>query len=205
MNIKTKYPFLTDAENRKTFFRRIARYYPTLDPRYKEIERAYDFAKDGFRGKYREGGDRYFEHIRAVCLFLIVYLRVKDHRLIVALLLHDNVEDLPWWTLERIQKEFGDYIALLVEYMSKPSEEDYPDKTEREAVYHERFRFAPREFFLMKLCDRLHNILTLGSCPLLKRKRKIEETRKHYLPYAEDHLILLHELEEAVEEIEKTY
>lgn len=200
--MKEKYPFLNDAENRDSFFARIARYYPKSDFRYRLIERAYNYAKDAFRGKEREGGERYFEHIRAVTLFLLVYLRVKDYRLIIAALLHDNVEDIPSWTVERIRSEFDDYTAMLVEYLSKPSKE-FPDKIERDRVYHGRFKFAPREFFLIKLSDRLHNTLTLGSCTPEKIKRKIEETRTHYLPYAEEHLILIHEIEGAISEIEK--
>ncbi len=201
--MKYEYPFLSDAENRESFFARIARYYPRSDFRYQLIEKAYNCVKDAFRGKEREGGERYFEHIRAVALFLIVYLRVKDYRLIIAALLHDIVEDIPSWTIERVRLEFGSYVAMLVEYLSKPSEKEFPDKKERNHVYHGRFKFAPRDFFLVKLCDRLHNILTLVFCSKEKRDRKIEETRIHYLPYAEEHLILLHEIESAVSEIEK--
>ena len=40
--------FLTEAENRESFFRRISYFFPTLDPRYKEIERAYNTVKDAF-------------------------------------------------------------------------------------------------------------------------------------------------------------
>ena len=32
---------------------------------------------------------------------------------------------------------------------------------------------------------------------------KIEETKRHYLPYAEKHQILIHELEAAIKELEK--
>ncbi len=192
-------PFLTAAENRESFFARIALIYPPSDHRYQTIQRAYDAMKRDFREHFREDGTRYFEHLRAVCLILIEYLRVRDYRLIVAALLHDAVEDLPDWTIERVRREFGDYVAWLVEYMSKPSKKDYSEKTRRDHVYHSRFAAAPRELFLLKLPDRLHNLLTLDGCLPEKRERKIVETKQHYLPYAEQHLILLHELEEAVE------
>ncbi|MEK7642602.1 MAG: HD domain-containing protein [Patescibacteria group bacterium] len=196
--------FLKAAENRGTFFKRISCFFPTLDPRYKLIEKAYQIAKDAFRGIYRDDKEtRYFEHIRAVTLILIDYLRVKDYEIIVAALLHDIVEDIESWTIERVRIEFGDKVALLVEYMTKPPEEDYGSKTERDILYHSRFRFAPREFFLIKLADRLHNTLTLWSCTEEKRRRKIEETVKYYLPYAEEHFILYHELVEAIEVLEK--
>ena len=198
-----RFAFLSAAENRESFFKRIAFFFPTRDPRYKLILKAYNDAKDAFREKYREDGDRYFEHIRAVALIQIDYLRVKDHRIIVAGLLHDIVEDIPSWTVDRVQLEYGDEVALLVEYMTKPSKEQYPNKVERDNVYHSRFRFAPRDFFLVKLPDRLHNTITLWGCGDEKRKRKIAETRSYYLPYAEEHMILYHELMEALEQVEK--
>lgn len=197
-----KMSFLSEAENRETFFKRIASFLPTLDPRYQAIEKAYNCAKDAFRDKYRETGDRYFEHLRAVALILIEHLRVKDYRLIVAALLHDIVEDIPSWTIDRVRIEFDDEVALLVEWITKPSVEKFPLERERDRVYYNRFRFAPREFFLIKLSDRLHNLVTLWACAPEKQARKIDETRTHYLPYAEQHLILLYELEEALEQLE---
>jgi len=196
--------FLAQAENRETFFKRIASFLPTLDPRYKAIEKAYDFAKDAFREKYRKGGDRYFEHLRGVALILIDYLRVKNYRLIIAALLHDIVEDIPSWTIERIRGEFDDDVALLVEWLTKPPPEKFSSEEERDEAYYNRFAFAPREFFLIKLADRLHNLITLWPYPPKKRTRKIEETRRYFLPYAEQHLILLHELEEIVDKLEKS-
>lgn len=191
--------FLKAAENRESFFDRIALFLPRSDPRFKSIERAYDVAKDAFRGKFRDNcEERYFEHLRAVALILVEYLRVKDHELIIAALIHDIVEDIPYWTIERVRLEFGDRVAYLVDYMSKPALKNYTSKVLRNRAYHDRFAFAPREFFLLKLADRLHNVITLAGCAPEKRRRKIEETKLHYLPYAEIHLILLHELEEAI-------
>jgi len=196
-----KMSFLSGAENRETFFKRIASFLPTLDPRYQAIEKAYNCAKDAFRDKYRETGDRYFEHLRAVALILIEYLRVEDYRLIVAALLHDIVEDIPSWTIDRVRVEFDDEVALLVEWITKPSVEEFPSKEERNKVYYNRFRFAPREFFIIKLADRLHNLMTLWASTPEKQARKIDETKRYYLPYAEQYLILLHELEEALEQL----
>jgi len=191
--------FLTAAENKESFFHRVAFYYPSLDQRYKLIEKAYNDAKDAFREIYRDDGKtRYFEHVRAVTLILLDYLRVRDHEVIIAALLHDIVEDKPEWTIERVRNEYGDRVAYLVEYLTKPV--DIEDKKKREQVYHSRFEFAPREFFLIKLADRFHNMYTLWNCDADKRRRKIEETRRHYLPHAEKHLILLHELEEVLEQ-----
>ena len=194
---------LKGAKNRETFFRRIASFFAPMDPKYKAIENAYDYAKDAFRDVERENGDRYFEHLRAVTIILIDYLRVRDHEVIISALLHDIVEDIPSWTLERVRAEFGDRVALLVDYLSKPSVRDYPSKKERVKVYRNRFENAPREFFFIKLSDRLHNLLTMWSFSPEKRAAKIEETTRYYLSYAEKHIILIHELEEAIEELKR--
>lgn len=196
--------FLKQAENRKTFFRRVGMLFPMLSPQYQAIEKAYNASKDAFRGLKREQKDdkeniRYFEHLRAVALILMVHLRIKDHQLIIAALLHDIVEDIPSWNVIRVKAEFGHEIALLVEWLTKPPISEFNEsKEDRDGFYHKRFESAPREFFLIKLADRLHNVLTLYSCDMEKRTRKIEETKRYYLPYAEKHLILLHELEEAI-------
>ncbi|MEK7503617.1 MAG: HD domain-containing protein [Patescibacteria group bacterium] len=192
---------LKGAENRETFFRRIASFLPPMDPRYKLIERAYDAAKDAFHDKKRESGERYFEHLRAVAIILIDYLRKRDHILIIAALLHDIVEDNPSWTIERVRLEFGDDAALLVDYLSKPSKKDYPSEEERLKVYRDRFPNAPRGFFFIKLSDNLHNNLTIWQCSPEKIARKTEETKRYYLPFAEKECILLHELEAAVQEL----
>ncbi len=195
--------FLKAAENKQSFLKRIALIFPPLDPRYRLIEKAYNDAKDAFRGKMRDDNKtRYFEHIRAVTLIVIEYLRVRDYEVIIAALLHDIVEDNPNWTIERVEREYGSRVALLVQYLTKPFSE-YPDKEERELVYHSRFDAAPREFFLIKLADRLHNLYTLWSCTLEKRRRKIEETKQHYLPHAEKHFILYYEMLDLIEGHEK--
>lgn len=194
---------LANAKDRQSFFKIIASIYPTLDPRYKLIEKAYNDAKDAFRGKSRESGERYFEHLRAGALIQVVYLRVRDHRLTAAELLHDIVEDTPSWTIERVKEEYGNEIGLHLEWVTKP-EHIFSSKEECLRVYHSRFSEAPREFFLIKFPERLHNMLTLWPCSKEKQRRKIEETKRYYLPHAEKHLILLHELEAAIEELENT-
>lgn len=193
--------FLKEAENRESFFRRISRFFPSHDPRYKLIEKAYNTAKDAFRGVEREGGDRYFEHLRAVALILIDYLHVRDANIIAAALLHDIVEDIASWPIERVDLEFGEEIALMVEWVTKPPEAGFSSKEERNRMYDERLMQAPRDAILIKLADRLHNVITLWSCPPEKRARKIDETRMYYLPLAEKHWILYYELEEALENV----
>jgi len=190
--LKKRLSYFSKAENRESFFARIASLYPESDNRYLLIKKAYNTAKDAFCGECRESGERYFEHLRCVALILIDTLYVYRHSdayiLICAALLHDIVEDIPSWTITRVREEFGEEVAELVDWLTKRNAKEY----------HERFINAPRNFFLVKLPDRLHNLLTIWSCPRAKILRKIEETEKYYLPFAEQHLILARELHEAV-------
>ncbi|MDO8574585.1 MAG: HD domain-containing protein [bacterium] len=196
---------LKESENREVFFRRIASFLPPMDPRYRMIEKAYNYAKDAFRDMPpRETGERYFEHLRAVVLIQFDYLRLRNPILLTSGLLHDMTEDIPSWPIERVRLEFGDEVALLQDYLSKPSKEEYPLNEERLAVYHRRFESAPREFFLVKLPDRLHNLLTMWSLSPEKIASKIAETERYYLPHAEKYTILIHELEEALTELKRT-
>lgn len=191
---------LEGDENKETFFARIERLWPCLDNQHRLIKKAYNDAKDAFRDKFRDDGEtRYFEHIRAVALIVIDYLRVVDADAIIAALMHDIVEDCPQWTVDRVRAEYGDRVALYVDYLSKPEMED---KQERNYVYHDRLTRAPRAVLLIKLADRLHNLLTLWNCSDDKKIRKIEETRRYYLPLAEREIVLFHELLAAVAELE---
>ena len=188
---------LKSSYDRESFFDIVGSIYPTLDWRYKMIEKAYKDAKKAFKGHFRDSGERYFEHLRAVALIVILYLRVRDYRLIVVALLHDIVEDRPEWTIERVAKEYGEDIAVLVEWCTKPGGENST------RIYHERFALAPREFFLVKMADRLHNLLTMWTLEKDHIRKKVEETRIHYLPYAEEHFILIHELEAILQKLEE--
>lgn len=192
---KEHMPFLMAAENRETFFRRVAGFLPELDPGHRAIRKAYDTTKDVFRDVRRDSGERYFEHLRGVALIDLEYLEIRDYEIIVAGFLHDIVEDKPKeWSIQRIRNEFGDRVALLIQYLSQPKESEFASKQDAEDAYHARFEFAPRDFFVIKLADRLHNLLTLGTRPRHKQIAKIKETEQFYMPYARRHLILLPEL-----------
>ncbi len=198
--LQTIVALLKVGQCRETFFSIISTIYPTLDWRYKLIEKAYDDADRAFEEKYRDSGELYFEHLRGVAMILIAWLYVTDYRVIIAALLHDIVEDCPRWPISRLRKEYGDEIAELVEWMTKPDITLCGGSKEEVArVYHNRFEYAPRDFFLIKMADRLHNLITLWvGYPTEKRALKILESRICYLPWARKHLILHREMAEAL-------
>jgi len=182
-------------ENRKAFFRRVTEYYPPRSKEYGLIKLAYDYAKDGFRGKNRKDDiTRSFEHPRGACLILMDYLGIVKPWMIIALLLHDVVEDLDEWTVGRIEEIFGRKVARMLERLTKPSEKDGYSKEEALRVYFQWFTTAKRSFFVLKLCDRLYNLLTIESLSPAKQREMIQETKTYFVRYARKYGILYREI-----------
>ncbi len=197
---KKRMPFLFVEETKETFFRRIKRLYSPFDTKYRDIELAYELAEYEFRKVTRAGGGSYFEgHLVPVALILIDYLEVRDHELIISALLHDIIEDVPEQTGESLGHLFGRRVANIVMSVSEPKAEECGSKEVAERIFHSRFEFASRDFFVVKNPDWLQNLITLGARPRDKQIAKIAETERHYVPQARKHLILLPELREVVQ------
>jgi (p)ppGpp synthase/HD superfamily hydrolase len=196
----------TDKPDREAFFGVVGRYFPTGSTDYLLVENAYNTAKDAFRDVQRENGERYFEHLRCVALILMVYLRVRDANVIAAALLHDIVEDITNWSQERIATLFNQVIGELVWWVSKPSISNFGgDKEARNRAYHQTLARAPRDALLIKLADRLHNLITLWAMSIDDQRRKISETQDFYLPIAEKETVLIHEIEAAIAEVRASW
>ncbi len=200
--MEPKLAFLRDTESRDTFFARIAKMFPRGDMRYKRIERAYDIAKNAFRDKYRDGGERYFEHLRATTLIAIVHLRVREPNVIVALLLHDIIEDIKDWTYERVHLTFNEDVADLVWWVSSEKFPEHANGEDQDRSYHQKLAEAPRLAILIKVCDRLHNLMSMWTHDPARIQRKIKETRDFILPLAEKHQLMIHELEDTLTMLE---
>lgn len=154
----------------------------------------------------RESGERYFEHLRSVSLILILYLRVRNADVIAAALLHDILEDIDGWTQDRVALVFNQKVAELVFLVSKEDISKYNgDNEERNRDYHRKLGTAVRDAVIIKLADRLHNIITLWGTSKEKQRRKVRETQDFYLPIAEKHFILVHELEAALKEVMESW
>ncbi|NTW14497.1 MAG: hypothetical protein HGA31_05725 [Candidatus Moranbacteria bacterium] len=190
------------GENRETFFNYIAEYWPRRSKQYKKIKRAYDYAKDGFRDKFRKDNvTRYFEHPRAATLVLVRWLGIIDPDEIVEMILHDNPEDLDEWTLERCEGAFSKKNARGLERLTKLSEEDGYSWQDAKRIYYQWFETAGRKFFRKKNCDRLVNILTSDVLPLEKQEELADETERYFIPYAKKFGVLYQELLAGIKEI----
>ncbi len=158
------------------------------------IGEAYKASKEAFRGKKRKRGERYFEHCRAVPLILMDFVGVRDWQSIIAALMHDAIEDCGW-TKERLASEFGEEVAFIVDGVSMP-EGDFPNREARMEAYHQKFLAAAEKdvrVILVKLADRLHNLITCDALSDENQLRMVEETETIYLPLAKKHGVLWRE------------
>ena len=138
---------------------------------------AYNFSKYGHRGQERDNGDRYFEHPRRVALILIDELKIYDHEMIIAALLHDIEEDSYILTWDRIQKDFGDRALGFIKLLTKQLGQKLED-------YLLALQQADEAAQLLKLADRLDNVRDMKGCTEEKRKRYLLETTRYFLPWA---------------------
>ena len=156
-----------------------------------KIEKAYNFAKQAHEGQYRKSGEEYVVH--PILVAAIVAKLSMDEDMAVAALLHDVVEDTPF-TLEDI-KPYGQEVTLMVEGLTKIDEirdekllPSYVDeKLISSAMSFRKMLIASIEdvrVLVIKLCDRLHNMLTLDVLPKKKQRRIAEETLVVYAPIA---------------------
>jgi (p)ppGpp synthase/HD superfamily hydrolase len=110
------------------------------------------------------------------------------------------IEDIPEWDFVRLSSEFGKRVAELVWWVTKPKPDKFRDKEDRNRFYHQQLHErAPREALIIKLADRLHNLATMWEVTPEKRERKIQETENFYFPLAVREIILIHEIEAALD------
>jgi len=154
------------------------------------IQRAYQLAALAHEGQTRASGEPYIQHSLAVAKIL-ADLRL-DPVVIAAGLLHDVVEDTGF-TMEDIQREFGDEVARLVDGVTKLQQIDQLSQMEQRPLKDLNSESLRKTFLamvddvrvvLIKLADRLHNMRTLGALPEERRKRIARETLEVFAPLA---------------------
>lgn len=156
----------------------------TVDLNPTELERihfAYVASKYGHADQKRDDGTRYFDHPKAAAWIYIEELGGRDPRLIILLLLHDVSEDAYLLSPYRITLNFDRDTALDVRALTKlPKTKGRPKETTGE--YLARVIKQGPWAIMAKLCDRLHNVRSLGGCTPEKRRAQIAETKQYHLP-----------------------
>jgi GTP diphosphokinase / guanosine-3',5'-bis(diphosphate) 3'-diphosphatase len=167
----------SSPENRESFFSRLTSFHPPsvlLD-----IEAAYMMAKFAHQYDVRKELDndgnpvRYFEHVRRVAIVLMDEVRIFTPEMVISALLHDVVEDSRYMRPELIEHMFGKDVVTIVKILSKVPKEGYIQR------FYDAQDWRP---LLIKACDRLDNLRSLGPAPREFRIKQVIETQEKYLP-----------------------
>jgi GTP diphosphokinase / guanosine-3',5'-bis(diphosphate) 3'-diphosphatase len=146
------------------------------------LERAYLVAEQAHGAQTRKSGDPYITHPLAVATIL-ADIGMTEPTLCAALL-HDTVEDTPY-TLEELQHDFGEEVALLVDGVTKLDKVKYGDTAQAETI-RKMIVAMSRDIrvLVIKLADRLHNMRTLRYLKQETQERKARETLEIFAPLA---------------------
>ncbi|KAL6996250.1 putative GTP diphosphokinase rsh2, chloroplastic [Sarracenia purpurea var. burkii] len=153
------------------------------------VVKAFYEAEKAHRGQMRASGDPYLHHCveTAVLLALIG----ANTTVVAAGLLHDTIDDSSM-SYDYIFQTFGPGVADLVEGVSKLSqlsklarENNIANRTVEADRLHTMFlAMEDAMAVLIKLADRLHNMMTLDALPLVKQQRFAKETLEVFAPLA---------------------
>ncbi|MDP9302616.1 MAG: bifunctional (p)ppGpp synthetase/guanosine-3',5'-bis(diphosphate) 3'-pyrophosphohydrolase [Actinomycetota bacterium] len=148
------------------------------------LEDAYRVAEEAHQGQARKSGEPFIEHPLAVAEIL-ADLRL-DTTTLAAALLHDTVEDTEI-TLTRIQEEFGEDVARIVDGLTKLDRLEFRTRELAQAENVRKMIVAMAgdiRVLLIKLADRLHNMRTVEPLSPGKQRRMATETLEIYAPLA---------------------
>jgi GTP pyrophosphokinase len=176
---------INDIDSARTFLNQQMAFSPL-------VEQAFELACGAHEGQCRKSGEPYVIH--PILVASIVAELTGDEGMVIAALLHDVVEDTAI-SIEEVGFEFGADVAHLVEGLTKidsirdaeliPSNSD--QKLVVSALTFRKMLLASIEdvrVLVVKLCDRLHNMLTLDALAPAKQHRIAEETLVVYAPIA---------------------
>jgi RelA/SpoT family (p)ppGpp synthetase len=154
--------------------------------------KALELALTAHDGQKRKSGEPYIIHPILVAAITAAFS--NDETMVQAALLHDVVEDTSF-DLEDLECEFGDDVTHMVEGLTKIVEirdEELVSSGSNERLINSALTFRKMliasikdiRVLVIKLCDRLHNMLTLDALSPEKQIRIAEETLVVYAPIA---------------------
>ncbi len=165
----------------KDILKEAKKYLPHVNE--ERILNAYKFAEKAHEGVFRSSGEPYIQHPLETTAILMELKPDEDS--IIAALLHDVLEDTEV-TEEEIEKKFGAPLMPLLKGLEKLGKISYQGKERQVENLRKMFMAMAKDIrvILIKLCDRLHNMRTLGSLKEEKQKRIADETLSIYSPIA---------------------
>ena len=150
------------------------------------IDKAFKVANEAHWNKRRMSGEPYIIHPIAVAKIVNQEIGLGAKSIAVSLL-HDVVEDTDY-SLEDVERDFGEKIASLIDGLTKIS--GAYNKENSSSMQAENFRKMlltisdDLRVILIKIADRLHNMRTLDSMPEHKKMKVAGETIYLYAPLA---------------------
>ena len=155
-----------------------------------ELEHAVDFATKAHLGQRRKSGEPYITHPLAVASILIEWGMDIDS--VLAGVLHDAVEDTEA-TVEQIEALFGGDVAFLVGGVTKVSQarsgmQDLANYLPQTKDNLSKLLIAVSQdvrVIIIKLADRLHNLLTLQYMSADKQVKIARESLEVFAPMAD--------------------
>jgi GTP pyrophosphokinase len=179
--------------------------YQTLSAEDKKlIRKAFDVAVDAHKDQRRKSGEAYIFHPIAVAKIVASDIGLGATS-IAAALMHDVVEDTPI-TVKDIEKMFGPKIAQLVEGLTKISLVQKDLNVSMQAENFRRMLLTLNDdvrVILIKIADRLHNMLTMDSMEDHKQIKLASETLYIYAPLA--HRLGLYKIKNKLEDLGLKY
>jgi len=203
--------FLSKAQQIHTIEDAKALLWAQISTPLPSTNKALDFAMTAHDGQKRKSGEPYIVHPILVAAITAAFS--NDETMVQAALLHDVVEDTSF-DIEDIREVFGEDVAHLVEGLTKIVEirdEELAPSGSDERLISSALTFRKMlvasikdiRVLVIKLCDRLHNMLTLDALPPQKQKRIAEETLVVYAPIA--HRLGIARLKNSLEDLSFFY
>jgi GTP diphosphokinase / guanosine-3',5'-bis(diphosphate) 3'-diphosphatase len=148
------------------------------------LRAVFEFSAARHKDQRRRSGEPFLTHPLAVA-YLLAEFKFDDTSVAVGLL-HDVLEDT-LTTREVLVERFGEEVAELVDGVTKIGRHSYVRRDEAQAETFRKMILASAKdirVIVVKLADRLHNMLTLEPLAPEKRRRISRETLEIYAPIA---------------------
>lgn len=164
------------------------------------IKKAFDFAAKAHANQYRESGDLAITHLCWVAK-VVSQLNIGQEAVLAALM-HDIVEEKDV-SLDEIADQFGDEVALLVSGLTEVKKKTKSISIHQTSIeIFRKFLFSSVNdvrILIIRLVDKLHNGLTIGPLPDIKKTEYAKKVMGIYAPIAE--YVGLHYFKRLLEDI----
>ncbi|MGB5892412.1 MAG: bifunctional (p)ppGpp synthetase/guanosine-3',5'-bis(diphosphate) 3'-pyrophosphohydrolase [Thermoanaerobaculia bacterium] len=149
------------------------------------LRSAFEFTREMHGDQTRRSGEPYYTHPLQVA-HILAELRFDGNCVAVGLL-HDVLEDT-LTTRKALAEKFGEEIGELVEGVTKIGQHEYVRRDQAQAETFRKLLLASAvdiRVIIVKLADRLHNMMTLEHLTPEARRRIAQETLEIYAPTAQ--------------------